>query len=54
MKIPDLITIAENRLMNLNQSMATTISQGDLETISLIEEQVLETQAMLDSLRQLG
>lgn len=54
MKITDLITLAENKLMALNGQMSTAIQSGDAEAITSIEALVTETQSTLDSLRGLA
>lgn len=51
MKIAELITLAENNLMALNQAIATATSKGDAEALTKLNADVAETQATLDSLR---
>lgn len=51
MKITELITLAENKLMALNQAIATATSKGDAEALTRLDAEVAETQATLDSLR---
>ena len=53
MKIPDLITLAENKLMVLNRDMATAVQLGEVEEIPAIEAKVVETQVTLDALRSI-
>lgn len=54
MKIAELITLAENKLMALNAEMTNAIQRGDVDGITKIETQVAETQITLDSLRSLA
>ena len=51
MKIQDLITLAENKLMVLNNDMSNAVQRGDVEEITLLESLITETQATLDTLR---
>lgn len=51
MKIEDLITLAENRLMALNNAVATATAVGDIETLARLESEVTDTQQTLDKLR---
>lgn len=54
MKMTDLITLAENKLMALNVEMATAVQHGDVDDITRIETQIAETQATLDTLRDVA
>ena len=51
MKIPELITLAENKLATLNQAVSDATIRGEADTISALEEKVIETQKTLDFLR---
>lgn len=51
MKIAELITLAENKLMALNQSIATATAKGDADALAALETEATETQATLDDLR---
>lgn len=51
MKIAELITLAENKLMALNDEMTNAIQRGDVDGITKIETQVAETQITLDYLK---
>ena len=53
MKIIELITLAENKLAALNQAMATAHRTGNVGAIPEIENEIAETQATLDELRNL-
>lgn len=53
MTTQDLIRLAENKLMNLNQQGLTANISGDISEIQRVEAEVLETQATLDKLRAL-
>lgn len=54
MKIIELITLAENKLMALNQAIATATSMGDAEALPRLDAEVAETQATLGALRELA
>ncbi len=54
MKIQELITLAENKLIALNTEMSNAIQHGDVEAITRIETQVAETQNTLDTLRAMS
>lgn len=51
MKIAELIPLAENKLMTLNQAVSTATSVGDVERLAALTLEVEETQATLDELR---
>ncbi len=51
MKIIELITLAENKLMALNQAIATATAKGDAEALARLDAEVAETQDTLDALR---
>jgi hypothetical protein len=51
MKIVELVTLAENKLMVLNGAMANAVQHGDTAEISRLEAVILETQETLDTLR---
>ena len=53
MKISELITLAENRLMVLNNAVFTAQTQGNAAELDRLNGEVVETQATLDSLRPL-
>lgn len=54
MKIEELITLAENKLMALNQSIATATAKGDTAALAALETEAAETQATLDDLRTIA
>lgn len=51
MKIAELITLAENKLMALNQSIATATAKGAAAALAALETEAAETQTTLDGLR---
>jgi len=53
MKIIELITLAENKLMSFNQSMTTAVKEGNTEAIMFLEQKIEETQETLDRLRNI-
>lgn len=53
MTTQDLIKLAENKLMTLNQQGLTANINGDTFEIQRIDDEVAETQATLDKLRAL-
>ncbi len=54
MKIDDLIILAENRLMALNNATASAVTIGDVEAITKLESEVFDTQQTLNKLRSSG
>ena len=53
MTIPQLITLASNRLAALNSARATAVALGDVERIAALDADIAETQATLDALQTL-
>ena len=53
MKIEDIIFILENKIKNLEQQKNVAILAGDLEMVTAIDIQIVETQVTLDSLKTL-
>lgn len=53
MKIAELITLTENKLMALNQAIATATAKGDAEALTMLDTEVAETQATLEQLKTL-
>ena len=52
MKIAEIITILENRLTSLATAREAAVAGGDLGTVSVLDADLLETQASLDQLKQ--
>lgn len=53
MNMPDLIELASNKLMRLNEAMTTATSQGNAAEVVRIDSEVAETQRTLDALKAL-
>ena len=53
MTIPQLITLASNRLAALNTSRANAVALGDIERIDALDAEIAETQNTLDALHTL-
>jgi hypothetical protein len=53
MTIPQLITLAANRLAVLNSAHATAVVLGEVERIAVLDAEIAETQATLDALHTL-
>jgi len=51
MKMTELITLAENKLMALNRDMSNATQQGDAAEITRLDGAIQETQRTLDALR---
>ena len=51
MNIPELITLAENKLMALNNEMSVAVQLGEVDEITRLDTLISETQATLDQLR---
>ena len=51
MKIADLITLAEHKLVALNNEMSVAVRLGEVDEITRLEGLVAETQQTLDTLR---
>jgi len=52
MKLDELIFILENKIKTLEQQKNIATLSGDLEVITLIDSQLIETQITLDSIRR--
>lgn len=53
MKIKEIIEILQNKITNLNSEKSTLISLGDLAKIELLEVEISETEATLQSLKSI-
>ena len=53
MTIPQLITLAANRLAALNNARATAVILGEISRLGGIDADLDETQTTLDALRSL-
>lgn len=51
MKIAELITLAENKLAALNQAVSTATAVGDVERLTPLLLEIIDTQTTLDELR---
>jgi hypothetical protein len=52
MKIEEIVFILENKIKNLEQQKNTAILSGDLEMVTAIDIQMVETQISLDSIKK--
>jgi hypothetical protein len=52
MKIEEIIFILENKVRNLEQQRSMAVTNGDLETVTLIDSQIAETNITLGSLKK--
>jgi hypothetical protein len=52
MKIEEIIFILENRIKNLEQQKNAAVMVGDLEMVTAIDIQIVETQISLDSIKK--
>jgi hypothetical protein len=53
MNVQSLIALAEVRLNRLNQEKAVAESRGDVQKLTELEQEVIETQATLNQLRNI-
>jgi hypothetical protein len=51
MKIEEIIFILENKIKNLEQQKNIAVMAGDLEMVTTIDIQIVETQITLDKLK---
>jgi hypothetical protein len=51
MKIEEIIFILENKIKNLEQQKNIAVMAGDLEMVTVIDIQIVETQITLDKLK---
>lgn len=51
MKIEEIIFILENKIKNLEQQKNVAVMAGDLEMVTVIDIQIVETQITLDKLK---
>jgi hypothetical protein len=51
MKIEEIIFILENKIKNLEQQKNIAVLAGDLEMVTVIDIQIVETQITLDKLK---
>jgi|694.fasta_scaffold116850_4 hypothetical protein len=51
MKIEEIIFILENKIKNLEQQKNVAVMAGDLEMVTVIDIQIVETQITLDTLK---
>jgi hypothetical protein len=51
MKIEEIIFILENKIKNLEQQKNIAVMAGDLEMVTTIDIQIVETQITLDTLK---
>jgi len=54
MKIEEIIFILENKIKNLEQQKNAAIMAGDLEMVTVIDTQIVETQITLDRLKEVS
>jgi len=52
MKIEEIVFILENKIKNLEQQKNAAIMAGDLEMVTAIDIQIVETQITLDTLKK--
>jgi len=52
MKIEEIIFILENRIKNLEQQKNAAVMAGDLEMVTAIDMQIVETTITLDTLKK--
>jgi len=53
MKISDIISMLDTKLVSLSQSRASAEKLGDLERVSALDDEMAQTQVSLDALRSL-
>lgn len=51
MKLDEIIFILENKIKNLEQQRSIAVMNGDLEMVTVIDLQIVETQTTLDTLK---
>lgn len=51
MKIAELITLSENKLMALNNEMTGAVQRGDVAEIDRLDALIVETQQTIDTLK---
>lgn len=52
MRIEEIIFILENKIKNLEQQRSIAVSNGDLELVILVDNQLLEAKNTLDMLKK--
>ncbi len=53
MNIPQLLSLASNRLAALNGARATALAMGDISRLESLDADIAETQATIDKLNTL-
>lgn len=53
MNIPQLLSLASNRLAALNGARATALAMGDISRLGSLDADIAETQATIDKLNTL-
>jgi hypothetical protein len=54
MNMQELITLLSNNIATLNNARSTAVVNGDVEAVLRLDDEIAETQATLDQLRNLG
>lgn len=53
MTIPDLISLAQNRLATLNGARASAVAAGQADRIAALDDEIAETEDTLEQLRSI-
>ncbi len=54
MKLQELIVLLSNKISSLNNARSNAVSQGDVATIILLDDEIVETQNTLNSLQSVS
>ena len=52
MKVNELISIFENKLLNLNNSRTASFKMGDVVSVVNLDKEIEETQVVINKLRE--